>query len=143
MNDIVTLTNTPKTFTINGKDYKVRQFNLFELADIQQYSIECLTKQYTSRLVELANSIGLEQKDKHKFILDAAKKYSPDEKDIKEHMLSKDGIVKILTLALHESNDKVVEILQRGDLMDTTLDIFNHVLGVTVEQTDNNTEKKV
>lgn len=132
------IANTPRTFTLNNKTYKVRLFNLLELSEIRQAIIDNIRKQYKKDIAELATSI--DSKERSRFIIDAVKAQNIDEEMIKDYMMSRDGIYKILSIALKESIEKVIELLNNPETQDIMIEIFKHALGINDDM--ENEEKK-
>lgn len=145
-----TITNTPKTFTIDGKDYKVKQFNLIELSEIRQYLTDEIKRDYKRDIAELATTV--DAKDRPRFVIDAVKQNVITEAQINEAMMSRRGLVKILSIACKVGIELVELWLKKDELQNTILEIFEHVLGLkpanetneTNEGGDNiDTEKKI
>lgn len=134
------IANTKKSFTILDKVYKVKRFNLFELSSVRQTIIDSLEAQYKKDVVEL--SVAVPDADRTKFILQALKTNKVNEESIRDAMMSRDGITKILSIALKLADNEILNLLANEDCIDVLLDIFKFVLDFKDETYENDENDK-
>ena len=117
--------NTPRNFILNGKEYIAKRINIFELSSIRQAFIDKINKGWMERISTLANLIG--DKDRTKFLLSAIKEKPDYDTEIREDMMSQDGIKLVLSKSLKIDVIEAEQLLNNVS-MDQLLEVFSFAL---------------
>lgn len=119
--------NTPKTFTVNNKEYQVKELSIFELSTVRQSLIVKINKEWMERITTFAQLIP--ERDRNKFFIEAIRSKPNYEEEIKDALMSQDGVKFVLAKALKVDAIEVEKILESNNNTDDIAQIFAHALG--------------
>ena len=135
MNQLEKLTNVPKTFEIDGKEYSVKQLSLLQLSKIRQDVIGAIKDEYKK---DISDVIGnLSDKEKGEFLRSSLKAFKVTDEEVSEKLMSRDGIVIVLSAALKITDKDYIVKLMAGDSQDELLEAYQYAASIDVKEPTN------
>lgn len=119
-----------KVFKIGNKEISVKKISLLDQMQVREACYDDLKVQNKTDLKELCDM--LPEVERGKFLLDALKKLTPTEEQIDEYFTSKNGMLKVLGVALGIDQKTVIEYINED--WDTTLEMYRFAMDVEEEE---------
>lgn len=126
-----------KIFKIGEEEINVKEITLIDQMQIREDCYKDLKKENKSELKEISEM--LPEKERVSFLLKALKDLTPTEAQVDEYFVSKQGILKVLSVALNTDIDKITNYVNTD--WDTTLEMYKFAMGTLSDETEKNLEE--
>jgi len=118
---------TKKVFEVGDEKIEAKKCSVLVLFEVWQIISDIIKRNWKKDIIDVIGS--LQEKDKSKFLIDALKTQQPSQDQINEYMMTIDGVITVLSLALKKDIATIKALIQKD--AEKMYEIYAYILDIT------------
>jgi hypothetical protein len=128
MSTLEKMANAPSEFTVRDKVYTIKALSVLKIAYIRQQLLDFSKAEFKKDISDLVENVP--EGDRVKYMMDALKSFKMSDSELEEMLMSRQGMVAVVSQALDVTTEESQEMLGDNELQDVMWEIFSFAMGI-------------